>query len=79
MQKIKMHPGCNVDGELQQLLGREGGGSAMLLGEGRIGLQHSALPQKVQEVSVGGVFDGYVQVTWRNAETENREEEESIL
>lgn len=58
-----VHPCRHVYGELQQLLGGEGGGSAVLLGEGGIGLQHSALPQEVEKVTVGSVLDGDVQVT----------------
>lgn len=57
-----MHPCGYVHGELEQLLGGEGGGSAMLLGECRVRLQHSALPQEVQKVTVRSVLDGYVQV-----------------
>lgn len=60
-----MHPRGYVHGELEQLLGGEGGGGAVLLGEGRVGLQHSALPQEVQKVSVRGVFDCYVQVAYK--------------
>lgn len=60
-----MHPCCHVYSELQQLLGGEGGGSAVLFGEGGIGLQHSALPQEVEKVTVGSVLNGNVQVTWR--------------
>lgn len=57
-----VHPCGYVHGDLEQLLGGEGGGGAVLLGECRVRLQHSALPQEVQEVPVWSVFDGYVQV-----------------
>lgn len=57
-----VHPRGHVHGELEQLLGGEGGGSAVLLGKCGVRLQHSALPQEVQQVAVRGVFDGYVQV-----------------
>lgn len=42
----------------------------MLLGEGRVRLQHSALPQEVQKISVGSVFDGYVQVACKAKDTQ---------
>lgn len=34
----------------------------MLLGKGRVGLQDSAFAEEVEEVSVGGILDGNVQV-----------------
>lgn len=57
-----VHPCRYVHGELQQLLGGERGGGAVLLGEGGVRLQHSTLPQEVQKVTVRSVFNGYVQV-----------------
>ena len=57
-----VHAGCHIDGELQQLLGGECGCGAVLLGEGRVRLQHPALPQEVQQVPVRGVLYGNVQV-----------------
>lgn len=57
-----VHPCGHIHGELEQLLGGEGGGSAVLLGERRVRLKDSALPQEVQKVSVRSVFDGDVQV-----------------
>lgn len=47
---------------MEELLGGQCGGGAVGDGECRVGLQHSALAQEVQEVSMGGVFDGQVQV-----------------
>lgn len=60
-----VHPCRHVHSELQQLLGGECGRSAMLLGEGRIGLQHSTLPQEVEKVTIGSIFDGDIQVAWK--------------
>lgn len=57
-----MHPGCHIHGKLQQLLGGEGGSSAVFFGKGRVGLQHSTFPQEVQQVSVWSIFYSYVQV-----------------
>lgn len=37
----------------------------MLFCKGRVSLQHSTLPQEVKKVTIGSVFNGYVQVTWR--------------
>lgn len=59
-----MHPRRHVNSELQQLLRGQSGSGAVLLGKGRIGLQHPTLPQEVEKVSVRSVFNGYVQVTW---------------
>lgn len=59
-----MHPCCHINSELQQLLRGQRGSRAMLLGKGRIGLQHPTLPQEVEKVSVWSIFDGYVQITW---------------
>lgn len=59
-----MHPCCNIHSKLQQLLGGEGGGSAVLLCKGGISLQHSTLPEEVEEVTIRSVLDGYVQVAW---------------
>lgn len=59
-----MHSGCHVDTKLQQLLRGQRGSGAVLLGKGRIRLQHPTLPQEVEKVSVRSIFDGYVQVTW---------------
>lgn len=39
-----VHPSCHIHSKLQQLLGGEGGGSAMFLGKSRVGLQDTALP-----------------------------------
>lgn len=57
-----VHPCRYVHGKLQQLLGGECRRGAVLLGEGGVRLQHSALPQEVQKVTVWSVFNGYVQV-----------------
>lgn len=59
-----MHPIRNIHSKLQQLLGGEGGSSTVLFGKGRVRLQHPTLPQEVKEVTIGGVFYGYVQITW---------------
>lgn len=57
-----VHARGYVHSKLEQLLGGERGGRAVLLGERRVCLQHSALPQEVQKVSVWSVFNGDVQV-----------------
>ena len=76
-----VHPGRHVDGELQQLLGGEGGGRSVLLGEDRVRLQHPALPQEVQQVPVGSVLYGDVQVAWdgRRDRAEGREMEFNVV
>lgn len=35
----------------------------MLLGKGWVGLQDSAFAEEVEEVSIGGILDGNIQVT----------------
>lgn len=57
-----VHPPGYVCSKLQELLGRQRGSSAIGDGKRRVGLQHAALTQEVQEVSVGSVLDGQVQV-----------------
>lgn len=47
---------------MEELLGGERGGSAVGDGKRGVRLQHSALSQEVQEVAVGGVLNGQVQV-----------------
>lgn len=55
--------GC-ITGKAQQLSGAEGGGRSMLSGKCWVSLQYPALPQKVQQVPIGGIFDCNIQVTW---------------
>lgn len=74
-----MHPCCHVGSELQQLLGGEGGSGAVLLGKDGIGLQHPTFPQEVEKVTVGRVFNGYVQVAWKTpGETQGHLKEEGL-
>lgn len=60
-----MHSRCHIHRELKQLLRGEGRGSAMLFCKGRVSLQHTTLPQEVKKVTIGSIFNGYVQVAWR--------------
>lgn len=57
-----VHAPGHICSEVEQLLGGQRGGGAVGDGEGRVGLQHAALAQEVQEVAVGGILDGQVQV-----------------
>lgn len=75
-----VHPCSHVHSELQQLLGGEGGRGAVLFCKGRIGLQNSTLPQEIKEVTIGGIFNGYVQVTWKGQiRSNNRTVVEEVL
>lgn len=57
-----VHAPGHVGREMQQLLGGQRGRRAVGDGEGGVGLQHAALAEEVQQVPVGGVLDGQVQV-----------------
>lgn len=74
-----MHPRRHINSELQQLLRGQSGSGAVLLGKGRIGLQHPTLPQEVEKVSVRSIFNGYVQVTWTTQRRRMRVQYSDIL
>lgn len=57
-----LHPLGHIRSKLEELLGGEGGGSAVLLGKGRVCLQDSAFAEEVEEISVGSILNGDVQV-----------------
>ena len=61
MAQVVHTPG-HICCEMEKLLGGERGGSAVGDGKRGVRLEHSALSQEVQEVAMGRILNGQVQV-----------------
>ena len=59
-----LHAIGSITGKTQQLPGAEGGGCSVFPGKSWVSFQDPAFAQKIQQIPIGGIFNGDIQVTW---------------